>query len=84
MERVIPGGNFMPLMPEFCRSCREIAAGAARSWQACFMEGFGVKYGDVSGMGVFEVRDDVFRRILEFDWKENLEQTCRWSGKTPA
>jgi len=43
-----------------------------------------VKYGDVSCIGVSGVRDDGFRRIWGFGWKGNLEQTCRWSGKTPA
>ncbi len=42
-DGVILGGDFMPLMPEFCRSCREIAAGAARSWQGCFVMVFGVR-----------------------------------------
>ena len=77
-------GDSMPIMPEFCRSCRELAATAARSLPWRFVVGFGVKYEDVSGMGVSGVRDDVFRRILGFDWKGNLEQTCRWSGNFAA
>ena len=30
------------------------------------------------------VVDGGIRRIWGFGWKWNLEQTCRWSGKTPA
>ena len=40
--------------------------------------------GDEAGVGVCRLRDGVFRRIWRLVWKWNLEQTCRWSGKTPA
>ena len=35
-------------------------------------------------MGVSGVGGGGFRRIWVCVWKGNLEQTCRWSGKTPA
>ena len=90
-SRTEKAGNRLVVMPEFCRSCRSFAAPAAISRHERQDHGRGVLWccsgfgaEDLPGVGRCGWWDVGFRRIWRFGWKWNLEQTCRWSGKTPA